>query len=305
MKRISTLALGAIAALSASDRAAADTVAFRPGFYAGGFVGWVNSNTKTKTNSVPQSVAASLNTAGNPLTDVDGDTLFEANPLTGVTGASGTAGRDVETDGFSGGALIGYSVIGQGMFAAIEGDFSIIDGDKSKGTSLNSGYTANFLDPDDGTLQTGDIVSITSTTTGTASSKLTADGSVRLRVGTEVGYGMRIFATAGLALGRMERRATITKSDTIVEDNGDPNNGQPELSPTSTVTAISRKWQTGWTLGGGLDIALWGPWSARVEYRYVDLGTGKLNVQFADGSVQTLKFQDSEHSVRFGLVYAF
>lgn len=302
MTRSTHLALGALAATAFAGSAAADTVAFRPGFYAGGFVGWVNSNSSAKTSSAPQGTAVSLNTGGNALTDVDGDTLFEDNPLTGVTGAFGTAGRDQEIDGFSGGALVGYSVIGQGMFAAIEGDFSVIDGDKTSSTSLSSGYTAIFENPDDATLQTGDIASISSTSSGTASSKLTADGSVRMRFGTDIGYGMRIFATAGLAFGRLEHRASITKTDVITEDNANPNG---DATVTSTMSAISRKWQAGWTLGGGLDVALWGPWSARVEYRYVDLGTGKLTVNFADGSVQTVKFEDTEQSVRFGLVYAF
>jgi len=32
--------------------------------------------------------------------------------------------------------------------------------------------------------------------------------------------------------------------------------------------------KTGWTLGGGIEAALAGPWTAKVEYLYVDLGQG-------------------------------
>jgi outer membrane immunogenic protein len=30
--------------------------------------------------------------------------------------------------------------------------------------------------------------------------------------------------------------------------------------------------KAGWTLGGGLEVAIAGPWTAKLEYLYVDLG---------------------------------
>jgi outer membrane immunogenic protein len=44
----------------------------------------------------------------------------------------------------------------------------------------------------------------------------------------------------------------------------------------NTITPIGSASQTraGWTVGGGLEANLYGPWSAKVEYLYVDLGSG-------------------------------
>ena len=35
--------------------------------------------------------------------------------------------------------------------------------------------------------------------------------------------------------------------------------------------------RAGWTAGGGLEAAIAGPWTAKVEYLYVDLGRGGIN----------------------------
>ncbi len=55
--------------------------------------------------------------------------------------------------------------------------------------------------------------------------------------------------------------------------------------------------KAGWTLGGGLEAALTGPWTAKVEYLYVDLGRG-TSVLGSD-----TKFNTS--LVRAGLNYRF
>ena len=70
-----------------------------------------------------------------------------------------------------------------------------------------------------------------------------------------------------------------------------PNNG---LSETKT--------QVGWTVGGGVEYAFLGPWSAKVEYLYVDLG--KPSCSIATCGVAT---DVSFHSniVRGGINYRF
>ena len=55
--------------------------------------------------------------------------------------------------------------------------------------------------------------------------------------------------------------------------------------------------KAGWTVGGGLEAALSGPWTAKVEYLYADLGRG-TSVLGAD-----TKFNAS--IVRAGLNYRF
>ena len=55
--------------------------------------------------------------------------------------------------------------------------------------------------------------------------------------------------------------------------------------------------KTGWTVGGGVEAALSGPWSAKLEYLYVDLGSGG-SIAGADAKFQT-------NIVRAGLNYRF
>ena len=55
--------------------------------------------------------------------------------------------------------------------------------------------------------------------------------------------------------------------------------------------------KAGWTLGGGLEAALAGPWTAKVEYLYVDLGRGG-SIAGSDASMRA-------NVVRAGLNYRF
>ena len=55
--------------------------------------------------------------------------------------------------------------------------------------------------------------------------------------------------------------------------------------------------KTGWTLGGGVEAAIAGPWTAKVEYLYVDLGNGG-SVLGSDANFRT-------NIVRAGLNYRF
>ncbi len=55
--------------------------------------------------------------------------------------------------------------------------------------------------------------------------------------------------------------------------------------------------KTGWTLGGGVEAALAGPWTAKLEYLYVDLGHGG-SILGSDASFHT-------NIVRAGINYRF
>jgi outer membrane immunogenic protein len=55
--------------------------------------------------------------------------------------------------------------------------------------------------------------------------------------------------------------------------------------------------KVGWTLGGGLEAAIAGPWTAKVEYLYVDLGKGG-SIAGSDANFRT-------NIVRAGLNYRF
>ncbi|MEI9803190.1 MAG: outer membrane protein [Pseudolabrys sp.] len=55
--------------------------------------------------------------------------------------------------------------------------------------------------------------------------------------------------------------------------------------------------KTGWTVGGGLEMAIAGPWTAKLEYLYVDLGRGG-SIVGSDAAYKT-------NIVRAGLNYRF
>ena len=67
----------------------------------------------------------------------------------------------------------------------------------------------------------------------------------------------------------------------------------------TTVSGVgsSDTTKTGWTLGGGVEASIAGPWTAKVEYLYVDLGTG--------GSVLGSDADFRTNIVRAGLNYRF
>jgi outer membrane immunogenic protein len=71
---------------------------------------------------------------------------------------------------------------------------------------------------------------------------------------------------------------------------GDIKNSVAGVGNASTTNA-------GWSLGGGVEAAIAGPWTAKLEYLYVDLGRGG-SVLGSDASFHT-------NIVRAGLNYRF
>ena len=71
--------------------------------------------------------------------------------------------------------------------------------------------------------------------------------------------------------------------------------GDIKNNVTGSGTATQTK--VGWTLGGGVEAAIAGPWTAKVEYLYADLGRG-ASVLGADASFKT-------NIVRAGINYRF
>jgi outer membrane immunogenic protein len=92
--------------------------------------------------------------------------------------------------------------------------------------------------------------------------KLDWFGTLRGRLGATITPATMIYATGGLAFGRVS--ATDTVSGTNFSLNGTPTNITSMFSTGST--------KTGWTLGGGLEMQLWGHWSGKIEYLYINLG---------------------------------
>ena len=97
-------------------------------------------------------------------------------------------------------------------------------------------------------------------------------GTVRGRLGYNAGRFMP-YVTGGAAFGTIDGRIA-----------GNGNSDSTEL---------------GWTIGGGIEAAIAGPWTAKIEYLYVDLGKG--DAVGATGSRP--EFQTN--IIRAGLNYRF
>ena len=104
----------------------------------------------------------------------------------------------------------------------------------------------------------------------TCQTKNTWLGTVRGRLGYAAGNFMP-YVTGGLAVG-------------------DINTSIPGVGSASDTNA-------GWTIGGGVEYAFNGPWSAKVEYLYVDLGRG--------GAIGSSNADFTTNIVRAGLNYRF
>jgi len=115
-------------------------------------------------------------------------------------------------------------------------------------------------------------------------------GTVRGRAGVAVTPTLLLYATGGLAYGEVNTNESI---------------GVIPSAFSSNAT------NAGWTAGGGIEGAIGGNWTARVEYLYVDLG--KVNGSFltpltaVGGGVIATNYSShiTDNIVRVGINYKF
>jgi outer membrane immunogenic protein len=114
-------------------------------------------------------------------------------------------------------------------------------------------------------------------------------GSTRARVGYAYDR-VWFYGTGGVAYGEVS--GTL---DTVVNQNGSSNN----LGQTSSQTNV------GWTAGAGMELAITGPWSVKVEYLFADLGkfTACNSATVGCAPPSTANFQ--ENIVRVGFNHRF
>jgi outer membrane immunogenic protein len=114
------------------------------------------------------------------------------------------------------------------------------------------------------------------------------------------------YATGGAAYGRLQE-------DFLYNTAFIP--GPLNPLPPGPVQANFSRGRTGWTIGGGVEAQLWGNWSAKVEYLYIDFGAttdtwviaaplfGVPTLPSSLTNVSSFRFTD--HVVRLGLNYRF
>jgi outer membrane immunogenic protein len=79
------------------------------------------------------------------------------------------------------------------------------------------------------------------------------------------------------------------------------------LGVSTTLASFSQN-KGGWTIGGGVEAKLWGAWSAKLEYLYVDLGstTNTFVIPAAaagNTNTTTNSYSFHDHIIRVGLNY--
>jgi outer membrane immunogenic protein len=138
----------------------------------------------------------------------------------------------------------------------------------------------------------------TTTTTGSFEQKLPWLGTARLRLGVLPSDHWLLYATGGLAVGEVETNATVNTSTVFT--------GLVTGTVAAATAASSNTTRVGWTLGGGVEWALWDQWTAKLEYLYVDLGTiGNTITGLGAFSLLTTSSHVTDNIVRVGVNYRF
>jgi outer membrane immunogenic protein len=187
------------------------------------------------------------------------------------------------------GPFLGYRIQAGSLVVGVEGDFSYKNAQTSQHLSATTSYPNLFSRVE----------------TFSGSLKQTWDASIRGRVGYLVTPWTLVYATGGLAFGQIS--GSLSYSGTIYDSS---------FSPVATAVANGTFSDTrlGVTAGGGVEYQLWGPWTARLEYRYTDFGKFYKTVPIINSCLScisnpspgaSVQLHPSFQTVRLGLALNF
>lgn len=202
------------------------------GWYIGVNAGWAQSDVDTT-----RSVGAGA--------------YFSAAEIAAVQASSV---RDLDDDGFVGGAQIGYNWQMPGWLLGVEADINSL--------SLDSAYTLTAPYPAGGKFGSNYTVATSVEQDWLA--------TLRARVGVPIGASL-LYATGGLAIGDTE----ITQS---FSDN---------FSPIALQAVSNDETRVGWTAGVGVEFPIGQMTTVKVEYLHVDLGDTDAVRGIGAGGVHT------------------
>ena len=81
--------------------------------------------------------------------------------------------------------------------------------------------------------------------------------------------------------------------------------GKVEANSTNPAAPGASDTRTGWTVGGGVEYAFLGSWSAKLEYLYVDLGSFDCNAACSGAAAVGSTVDFKTNIIRAGLNYKF
>jgi outer membrane immunogenic protein len=211
----------------------------------------------------------------------------------GAIATQGTGSVSTKNNGFIGGGQLGYNWQAGTFVYGLETDIQGLAGSNGGSSITNVGTVP------------GAATTISSTGTITSSKSVSYLGTLRGRVGVLAAPSFLFYGTGGLAYGGVKTSTTVTEGLGFTDT---PGSFGTSGSATST--------RVGWTAGAGIEWLFWSRWSAKIEYRYYDLGSVTNNLpsfqQFGglgatletvNASQSTTKFTGSDVSV--GLNYHF
>jgi outer membrane immunogenic protein len=223
---------------------------------------------------VGASVGGAFEGNANVTLDLGGE--WEAFPEpTDATFITPFGSRDLSASGVVAGGFLGYNYQWHSFVLGAEADVDYV----GLSDSFNSGIL--FVNPG-----SGDAIGV----------RQSYETNYRATVGPRVGYAwdkFLIYATGGLAIGDLKFSQKVVEPVETFRQGGSVDDTQ-----------------VGWTAGGGVAYCITEHWSARVEYRYTDLGCvdfasvgnqGSGAFAFTGNHQACLTF----HSATFGLAYKF
>jgi outer membrane immunogenic protein len=174
--------------------------------------------------------------------------------------------QSIKPSGFTGGFEAGYNLQAGPVVFGVEGD---IESFRLSGSASAAGA---LLGP----------IAYTLNSSASTSWLATARG----RVGVAANNWL-FFATGGAAFTTLNGNFSFNDA----------------IGDTEAVSFSNSK--TGYTVGGGIEAGLWGRWSAKAEYLYVDFGTVTATGLVNTGPVLTHSIDLKANIARVGLNYRF
>jgi outer membrane immunogenic protein len=206
--------------------------------------------------------------------------------------AQGTGEVAAKSSALIAGSEVGYNWQTAGFVYGLQTDIQGLGWSKDTGSITTSGFVR------------GTPTSITSTGIIYSSQIVRYLGTLRGRTGILATPNVLIYATGGLSYGQVSTNSIV--SETI----GAVNTGPFGTSGGASATRF------GWVAGAGVEWTFWSKFSAKIEYRYYDLGSLRYELptfnQFG-GVVSALQTVNASQSVTrfsgsntvFGINYHF
>ncbi|MDB5568902.1 MAG: porin family protein [Hyphomicrobiales bacterium] len=259
--------------------------------------------------------ARRLTRAPSPLTaayELPDDGAGANNPLATQINTLGVPAAGKARTPFGAGLFGGYNMQSGIYVYGVEADANYTLDRAAAAANGVLGVTGTYTDNNVGA---GDTTAASGTLTNSRRSRLNWDGSLRLRAGVLAIPSMLIYATGGLAVGRVSTATSLSGVVTFV-------NETPAAQATHTFDSVARSsaFRLGWTLGGGVDYRLTDNLTLRAEYRYTDLGRKSASnattpvcapagavctALAANPATVTNSHRDAFHAVKIGLAYQF